>query len=518
MYMKKKMLAMLLMTSMALSMFAGCGREENSSSEETENQTVESTQSDKTGEENSDSEYPVIRMAYVMVGDVSLESEIEEGLNKILREKAQAEVDLVGIEFGNLTTQMNLLLTGGEDSLDLFNSFWYTSISNLLANGQIMALDELLASDGEGILQQYDGYEAYLDCGKINGSLYGIPSIYAWSSENLYLVTESAVEAAGVDLSQVNDLDSLTDAMLQMKEASPDKYFIPGSTETYWVPKDIDYLGDTNYLGVLTDPANSTTVENYYESEYFLNLLENVKVWKENGIISPDPMSNSDATLVNLQYGVVDGTTGYNWDTEVGKGSTEVQYNLELEACALTDSLATTGDVTTYMWHISSFCEDPAAAMRVLNVLYSDAEAAQLVGQGIEGKNYIIDENGQMAFPEGKTLFDAGWGCSGSAIWPNITLCNTWNYEPEDVYEQMKAKNASAKKSLALGFQFDSTSVADQMAACANVVAQYYIPLMNGEADMEETLPAFQEQLKKAGIDDIIAEKQAQLDAWLASK
>lgn len=518
MYMKKKMLAMFLIMSMALSMFAGCGAKENQvSEEETENQAAESTQSGETSKD-SNSEYPVIRMAYVMVGDTSLESEVEEKLNAILREKAQAEVDLIGIEFGNLATQMNLMLTGGEDSLDLFNSFWYTSVSNLVANGQIMALDELLASDGADILKQYEGYEEYLNCAKINGSIYGIPSIYAWSSENLYLVNKASVEAAGVDLSQVKDLDSLTDAMIKLKEASPDKYFIPGSTEPYWVPKDIDYLGDTNYLGVLTDPTNSTTVENYYESEYFLNLLENVKVWKEKGIISPDPMSNSNPTLVNLQYGMVDGTTGYNWDTEVGKNSTSVQYGLDLEGCALTDALATTGDVTTYMWHISSFCKDPAAAMRILNVLYSDVEAAQIVGQGIEGKSYVLDENGQMTLPEGKTLFDAGWGCAGSAIWPNITLCKSWNYEPMDVYEQMKAKNASTKKSLALGFQFDSTPVADQVAACANVVAQYYTPLMYAEADIDETLPVFQEQLKNAGIDDIIKEKQAQLDAWLATK
>ena len=75
----------------------------------------------------------------------------------------------------------------------------------------------------------------------------------------------------------------------------------------------------------------------------------------------------------------------------------------------------------------------------------------------------------------------------------------------------------SAKKSLALGFQFDSSPVADQMAACANVVAQYYMPLMYAEADIETTLPVFQEQLKSAGIDEIIAEKQRQLDEWLAS-
>ena len=56
------------------------------------------------------------------------------------------------------------------------------------------------------------------------------------------------------------------------------------------------------------------------------------------------------------------------------------------------------------------------------------------------------------------------------------------------------------------------------MTACANVVAQYYTPLMYGEVDIESTLPKFQADLKNAGIDEIIAEKQAQLDAWLAEQ
>ena len=519
--MRKKLVSLLLSVSMIAAMLSGCGAPKQEESADAGQQSVSAEQEDASPEDQADAgegEYPVIRMGYLIVGDVSLETQIEEQLNAILREKAGAEVDLIGIEFGNLATQMNLMLTGGDNSLDLFNSFWYTSESNLVANGQVIALDDLLESDGADILAQYEGYEEYLDCARIGEGLYGIPSIYAWSCENLYLVTKEASDAAGIDWNGVNDLDTLTDAMIKMKEASPDKYFIPGSTQTYWIPKDIDYLGDTNFLGVLTDPTNSTTVENYYESDYFLNFLEHVQQWNDAGLISPDPMSNSDATLVNLQYGIVDGTPGYNWDTEIGRKSSEVQYALELYGTSLSEPLATSGDVTTYMWHISSFCEDPAAAMRVLNVLYSDAEAAQLVGMGIEGENYVLDENGQMAFPEGKTLWDAGWGCAASALWPNITLCESWYYEPADLYDRMREKNASAKKSLALGFQFDSSPVADQVAACSNIVAQYYMPLMYAEADIETTLPEFQEQLKSAGIDEIIAEKQRQLDEWLASK
>lgn len=185
----------------------------------------------------------------------------------------------------------------------------------------------------------------------------------------------------------------------------------------------------------------------------------------------------------------------------------------------MTDALSTTSDATTYMWHISSFCKEPEAAMRILKVLYTDPEAAQLAANGIEGLDYELNEDGQMVYPEGKSgMADLGWAAASMAYWPNVMLCKTWYYEPEDIYDQMLEKNKTCDKSLALGFTFDSTKVADQMTACANVVAQYYTPLMYGEVDIESTLPKFQADLKNAGIDEIIAEKQAQLDAWLAEQ
>jgi ABC-type glycerol-3-phosphate transport system substrate-binding protein len=519
--MKKRFISLLLTATMLVSLLAGCGSKATTATEgDDATVATDTTTTDTTTDAGTTTtdEYPVIKVPYAIVFDSFDEAAIEDALNVVMREKAGAEVDLVGIEFGNWSTQLKLMLTGGDNSLDLYSSFWYTSVNNLAANGQAIALDDLLASDGQGILDLYDGMEDYLDCGKIDGKTYGIPCIYAWSSENLYLARTEDAEAANVDWSKVTDLDGATDAMIAMKEANPDKYYIPGSTDPYWIPKSIDYLGDTNYLGVLTDPLNSTTIENYYESDYFLDFVDHVKTWKENDLISPDPLSNNQATLMNLLLGVTDGTPGYSWDSNISIKSTSVQNGIDLSGAAITEPLATTGDVTTYMWHISPFCENPEAAMRVLNVLFTDPEASQIAANGLEGLEYVLDDNGQMSYPDGKTMGDVGWAAASMAYWPNVTICKTWSYEPEDIYTQMIAKNASAGKSLALGFQFDSTSVADQMTACANVVSQYYTPIMYGEVDIDSSLAEFNKQLYAAGLQDIIDAKQKQLDAWLAAK
>lgn len=516
--MKKKVIACLVVMSMLAALLTGC----SSSSEKKDDTTKGKEESPAvTNAAKADEDYPVIKIAYLYAFPPTDEEAIETELNKIMSEKAHAKIDLVGIEFGNWSTQLNLILTGGGDnSVDLFNSFWYTSVANLVANGQVMELDDLIKNEGKDITSLFsDGLESYLKCGQVNGKQYGIPSMYSYCTENLYYARKENVEKAGVDWSKVNSIDAMSEAILQLKKANPDKAFIPGSTEPYWIPKSIDYLGDTNFLGVLVDPTNSTKIENYYESDYFLSFLGHVKEWKENNVFSPDPLSNNSPTLNNLLMGVTNGTTGYAWDAEVGMVATEAQNNLELEGTKVTDALSTTSDATTYMWHISTFCKNPEAAMRVLSVLYTDAEASQLIANGIEGLDYEINADGQMVYPEGKSgMADLGWQAGSLAYWPNVMLCKTWYYEPKDIYSKMLEKNKSCNKSLALGFTFDSSKVIDQISACANVIAQYYTPLMYGEVDIDSTLPDFQNALKRAGIDEIIAEKQKQLDAWLASK
>ena len=65
-----------------------------------------------------------------------------------------------------------------------------------------------------------------------------------------------------------------------------------------------------------------------------------------------------------------------------------------------------------------------------------------------------------------------------------------------------------------MGFVFDASNVSSEIAACTNVVSQYYNTIVLGLGDTEKLMAEFRAELKAAGIDTIIAEKQAQLDAW----
>ena len=279
----KKLLALVLALVMVLSL-AACSKAPAESSTEaakTEAAGTEAAGTEAAGTEAAETKaaegnYPKLRLNMTsFTGEAPAHApEVLDALNAQLREKAGAEVEFVWVGFADMRTQLNLLLTGGDDSLDILNSFWYAPLGELVANGQVAPLDDLLKSDGQDILKLYEPYQEVLDCGKVNGQIYGIPTFTAWSSPNIYLCYEE--EAKGIEMHDIDTIDQLTEILVQLKEKNPDKYFIPGATEPYWVPKGIDYLGDTNYLGVLMDCTKDTTVNKTQKSFFGIHNIHNL--------------------------------------------------------------------------------------------------------------------------------------------------------------------------------------------------------------------------------------------------
>ena len=93
-----------------------------------------------------------------------------------------------------------------------------------------------------------------------------------------------------------------------------------------------------------------------------------------------------------------------------------------------------------------------------------------------------------------------------------------WETDPENVYEKFTEYNDTAQESPLYGFIYDTTNVKNEITAITNVTDKYKAIIENGDADPSTTLPQFNEELKSAGIDNIIEDMQKQVDEWLANK
>ncbi|MNM84735.1 hypothetical protein D3C81_968330 [compost metagenome] len=91
------------------------------------------------------------------------------------------------------------------------------------------------------------------------------------------------------------------------------------------------------------------------------------------------------------------------------------------------------------------------------------------------------------------------------------------NPEPINKWEEFRASNARAVKSSTFGFTPDLSMMPIQMQNIKMVWQKYYPSLMTGSVDVDTELPKFNEELKQAGLYEVQAEVQKQLDAWRAS-
>ena len=90
--------------------------------------------------------------------------------------------------------------------------------------------------------------------------------------------------------------------------------------------------------------------------------------------------------------------------------------------------------------------------------------------------------------------------------------------DPDDKWEQYEAFNASASEAVDLGLFVDTENISDKISVINTVMAEYLPPLVFGLVDPESGIAELNEQLKAAGMDEVIAEFQAQFDAFLANQ
>jgi putative aldouronate transport system substrate-binding protein len=68
-----------------------------------------------------------------------------------------------------------------------------------------------------------------------------------------------------------------------------------------------------------------------------------------------------------------------------------------------------------------------------------------------------------------------------------------------------------------MGWLFNPAPVETQMGTLRNVVEEYYPPLICGSVDPAIALPEFIQKLKDNGLDAVVAEANAQVQAFLAA-
>ena len=500
----KRILCMLLSVLLILSAFAGCGSETASTAETSS--TAAAGSSAAAAEDPAAEPYTVSVIIPNGTGkSLSDEAAVEEAINAITVPEINCKVDLNFISFGQYQEQVTLMLASSGEKMDLFLGMGFMfDLSYLASTGQIVPIGDAIDQYGQGIKDALgDYYKAGMNQ---DGNIYSVAGIRDMAYANGLLMRKDVLDAAGINIEDIKSFEDIGEMCAKIKETGA------------WDGPILDYLNNLYYydglgnnLGVIMS-EDSLTVENLYESEEFVNYVKTIREWNQAGYIDPEADTSEDNSETKCKNGII---AGYIMSNKPGMAAQETTLTgYEMVDVTWGETITSTNDVNFVSWQVSHNSEDVASAIKVLNMLYTDERVFNLVNYGIEGQHYAKNEDGTIGYPEGVTsdttgwTFDTGWMCG------NQFLSYVWEGNDLDIWEQTDAFNKSATLPLSFGFTASMDNVSTEVAACSAVVEQYEDSLLTGNLDVDTALAEMNEKLYASGLQAIIDEKQAQLDAW----
>ncbi|MNH90080.1 hypothetical protein D3C73_426130 [compost metagenome] len=435
---------------------------------------------------------------------------VEAEANKLIKGKINATVKFMPVAFGDYTQKMNTIVASGEKVDLIWTSNWNFDYVQNQGKGAFIELDALIDKNAPEVKKSMPQF--VWDGTKINGKIYGIPNYQTVTNREGFMIQKSYIDKLKIDVTKLKKIEDLEPILAQIKQ-----------DDASVTPFSMDYRGkfgnmnrSYNLENVISEMAvislsNPDKILNQYETPEYKQYLATARSWFQKGYINQDAATLKNLTALNLSGKVI--TNFHNALKPGGEAETKVQFGgKDIVYVPITDVYTGTNTIITTLTAISRTSANPDRAMQLINLVNTDKTLFNLLVYGIEGKHHSKNADGSV-----KVIKDGGYTVSD---WVMGNVFNSQVLEGKDpkVAEETKAQNESAKPSPIMGFKFQTTAVSAEIANVKTVIDEYGPGLNTGTIDAKDKLPEFQEKLKKAGIDKVIAEAQKQLDEWKKTK
>ena len=549
--MKRKGLSVALAALMTASFcLAGCGNESSESSSggvstdgSESTQESSSSEEESTGGETQELEPVTIQLWIGGPGKQKDSDKVWEAFN----EKLQEYVPNTTVEITCMTTaeykEKYPQMLASEEAVDLtWIASWVTGSNQLIQDGNLMALDDLVDQYGQGIkaelgddildMHRYpaDDKLYYLISWQglySNVRAFKIPTELAKLAGDTWLEdTQKVVTKWWNDYSSTDDLQAVFDQLdiyfAALKENDRLYSGLTQATFGAWLyPNRLSSESSLQMYNIgVPHMDNSFTVIDTIQSDYYRVYAQNMAEFYKKGYIRSDIASLEKNTLSFIKGGeytpntsVIDVHNALTDNTaEMYSATAGVDISLiQIE----NEGYLSRGDATAMA--IPYCADEPERAMMVLNALYTEPELSQLLIYGFEGEHYTDNGDGTITTDYGSQ----GTSESNYGLWKwTVGTCKNSLVTQADVagyYDELLEKEKDAIISSFVNFTFDDSNVTDVIASLKAIDGEYKSMIDNGYMgdEWEATLDKWIAERKAAGVDRLIDELQNQINVYV---
>lgn len=459
--------------------------------------------------------YEVAVQMVVLPGtEIQNEADIEEAIDAITLPAINCTVDLQFIWISELPNTTNLAIAGNE-KIDLIHVGTVQPLSSLVGADILydMNTDDLLQKHGQELVSLYG---KLLESGNVNGRQLAIPAKQFNSEKKGFYYNKTIADKLGITVPDKGTLDDFEKVLYQVKASGEDImcYFVGGgdiNLMAWMVP--YEAYGNEAAYGAVMDSSKDTVVENLYATEEYRDYVLRMYKWRQDGIIEKDPADTTSGNEYQYTQRLFCGVGNYSPIQMNENQHIAAENGFEYGYMTMVEAQVTNSSVAESMWGIARNSERPDKALEFLNLLYSNAEVANIMKYGLEGENYNFVEGSDDIIERNNSYFPMFY------VGGNQREMYLQTPAGEDFIEQCEAQEKEAKVSPLLGYTFDDTNYQTEAAVIGSVISEYTPILQNGlcgsEEETMEYLDEFLAALDAAGMNEVIEANQAQLDAWL---
>lgn len=532
----KRLSAVFLSGIIAVStVLAGCGNSENSAQNnrvtaQAQNSSEASSSPDSQDSASEADEIVTIEYYGIDLTGTNDITDIAEAVNAISEEKIGVHVNFNILDFGSYLQQISLKMSGQERmDLMLFAPAPPATFSSMTSQNQLMGITDLLEEYAPNALEAVG---EFVKGNTVNGEIYAVPTIAGFSTQLYVIMRKDILEALDLvekaeNLSSWSEYEEILAAVydankngtlpeelqtvccLSNADLSGRVYPLQGvmlGSDNWSENYGVDILGDT--YGIIYADPETDTVKPYYESEDYFETLQRVQSWYEKGYIYKDASITEDSGDTLMANGV---TFSYIATGQVGID--DIRRSVTGYDVVASQVLSIPmGSSVSQTWGlcIPVTCQEPEAAAKFIDLLYSDADVMNLLTWGIEGRDYTVNEEGEAVKAE-----DAVYS-SNMYLWGNGFLTYPAQGQGGDFMERLQASDDAAEVSKYIGFSADTSQFSNELTAINNVINQYRSTLESGAStDLKGEYEQYCQAMENAGIQKVIDAYQQQLETWL---
>ncbi len=526
----KAILALLLVAALFCMLFAACGTSESNSGDSSSagtstgsNTPANNDDEDDQDADAGDGEIVNIVVAYLDVSGNDSEEwdRLTDYVNSITEPEIGVHVSIYNGQMGDYGTQVPLMIAGNEQ-LDVVNvsPMGGTKLSGLLSNNSLLDVrEELETYAAEAIAICGDTADVY----RVGDAMYGLPT-YRVNASNEYIILRKDILEATDTLDMANNISTWSDveelfAAVYDYCTENNVYVIGGqksciNVQAFWHS---DSLDDYTNLENLGESANMITVGEdgkvycRWEDPDLVNFMKRAVNWNNNGWVYPDTVLGDDHTDNLYKQGVI---FSYFNHTEIGvEVARKLSSGYDVVCPMLAQGKIQTSNLSTFGVAVPITCEEPEAACKFINMLYTDSRIVTVFAWGVEGEDYELNDAGEAVTPA-----NPQYGYKGQDYMiGNQMLVPPWEGQGGDFRQVADEYNKSLESSAYLGLMLDTSDLDTLVASLTNVYNEFYPALCSGQYT-DEYYEQYISKLYSVGLQDYMDAIQEQVDAFVASK